>query len=94
MTKEQRDYIESIAKDIKELENFADDIKADIESKKDIIKGIMTMENESDIKTDIFHIVWNEVFSDTFDKKACEKDHADIIKAYTVTKKSRPFRII
>lgn len=94
MTKEQRDYIESIAKEIKELENFADDIKADIESKKDIIKGIMTMENESDIKTDIFHIVWNEVFSDTFDKKACEKEHADIIKEFTYKKKTRPFKIL
>ena len=94
MTLERKDEIEKLCMEIKELENFADDIKNDIESKKDKIKAIMTEEHENEVKTNVFHIVWNIVKSPYFDKKACSAKYGEIIKMFTTEKESRPFKIL
>ena len=75
MTIEQKKEIENLCLEIKELENFSEDIKNDIEGKKDRIKAIMTEENETEVRTDVFHVVWNIVKSSYFDKKACAKEY-------------------
>lgn len=94
MTTERKNEIEKLCTEIKELENFADDIKNDIESKKDKIKAIMTEEDENEVRTNVFHIVWKIVKSPYFDKKACAVKYDDILKMFTTEKETRPFKIL
>jgi len=94
MNIEQKKEIEKICMDIKSLKNFAKDIETEITEKENRIKEIMDTEKETDVKTDMFHVVWNIVLTNTFDKKACEKAYPEIVKQYTIQKESRPFKIL
>lgn len=94
MEKIKLNELEKLACEIKELENFADEITASINEKKEEIKKIMKEENETDVRTDIFHIVWNVVLSDYFNKSECKKMYPEIIEKFTTKKESRPLKIL
>ena len=94
MDKNMKTNLENLAKEIRELETFKAELESDIESKKDMMKEIMTSENVDDVKTDLFHIIWKKVISNRFDSTSFKKDNPGVYEKYTKQTESRPFKIV
>lgn len=79
--------------ELKELEQFADEIAAEIEALKDQIKKEMADRNTDEMTVGVFTVRWKEYESSRFDSKKFKADHADMYEAYKKTSTSKRFTI-
>lgn len=79
---------------IKEKEEIAAELNAEIASLKDEVKAYMTKKKISELTLvgTKWAVFWNEVVRNEFDKKAFEAEHPRLYKKFLVQKTSRPFR--
>ena len=78
---------------LKELEQFADEIAAEIEGIKDEIKREMESQGTDEMTVGVFKIRWKEVTSKRFDSKRFKAEHEDMYTAYQKESKSKRFTI-
>ncbi len=76
--------------ELKEMEQYAAEISAEIEALKDEIKAEMTRQGKDEMTVGVFTVRWKEYKSSRFDSKRFKADHADMYEAYktqTTTKR-------
>ena len=83
----------STIKDIKEIQHLIDDLTAELESKKDIVKAEMTARNVSEISLPLFKVRYTDVTTNRFDSTAFKKTHAELYAQYTKPIISKRFSI-
>ena len=79
--------------ELKELEQYAKEIEAEIEAIKDQIKAEMTARNTEEMTSGVFTIRWKEVTQKRFDGKAFKADHEDLYEEYRKETKQKRFTI-
>lgn len=77
--------------ELKELEQYAQEVNAEIEAIKDEIKKEMADRNTDEMTVGVFTVRWKEYESSRFDSKKFKADHADMYEAYKKTTKSKRF---
>lgn len=88
-----KERLDLTVKDLRELIRLKEDLEAEIESTKDIIKSYMR-DHETDIITGVdYKITWNEVTTRRIDTRALKKELPDIASRYTKESKTRRFLI-
>ena len=79
--------------ELKELEQYAKEIEAEIESIKDQIKAEMTARDTDEMTSGVFTIRWKEVTSSRFDGKKFKAEHEELYKAYQTKTTTKRFTI-
>jgi predicted phage-related endonuclease len=79
--------------EIKELEQYAKEIQAEIDGLKDEVKAEMDRQGADEITVGVLTVRWKEVVSHRFDSKRFKADHEDMYTAYTKENKSKRFTI-
>ena len=80
-------------RELKELQQMADELTAEIESLKDELKAEMTVEGKDEMTVDVFVLRYKAVSTSRFDSKAFKAQHSDLYTAYTKTSTSKRFTI-
>lgn len=80
-------------RELKELQQMADELTAEIESLKDELKAEMTEQNTDELKVDVFTLRYKAVSTSRFDSKAFKATHAELYNQYTKTTASKRFTI-
>lgn len=83
--------INAMAKEIKELQIFIDELTAEMESKKDELKA--EMGDTEEIRTDEYKLTYKTVTSSRLDTTALKKELPEIASRFTKTTESRRFCI-
>lgn len=79
--------------EIKELEQYAKEVQAEIEALKDEVKAEMTTRGTDEMTVGVFTVRWKDVTQKRFDGKTFQKDHEDLYKAYQKESTSKRFTI-
>lgn len=74
-------------------EVMLEEVKAEVESRKDELKQIMLEENTEELEAGQYIIRYTEVLSNRFDSTAFKKVMPDVYKAFTKEVASRRFTI-
>lgn len=74
-------------------EVMLEEVKAEVESRKDELKQIMLEENAEELEAGQYIIRYTEVLSNRFDSTAFKKVMPDVYKAFTKEVASRRFTI-
>ena len=82
-----------VAEEIQELTAFVEEIKAEIETKQDLLKGVMTEMGAEVLDLDTYFVRWNQVISNRLDSTRMKKDLPDLYKSYLKPVESRRFTI-
>ena len=80
-------------RELKELQQMADELTTEIESLKDELKAEMTAEGKDEMTIDVFTLRYKSVSTSRFDSKAFKAQHSDLYAAYTKTSTSKRFTI-
>ena len=80
-------------REMKELQQMADELTTEIESLKDELKAEMTQQNTDELKVDVFTIHYKTVSTSRFDTKTFKAQHSDLYTAYTKATTSKRFTI-
>ena len=78
---------------LKELENFLEEVKEEVESLKDEIKAEMMNRNTEEMNVGQYIVRWTNVLSNRFDSTAFKRVMPDVYKAYTKPVASKRFTI-
>ena len=87
------DTLEAKIESLKELEEFAAEIKAEIDSLKDCIKAEMLAQDTDEMTVGKYIVRWTSVLSNRFDSTTFKREHADMYQQYTKQTASRRFSI-
>ena len=80
--------------EIRELEDLMEEVKANIESLKDVLKAEMLKQGTEEMDLDGRYIVrWTSVLSNRFDTTAFKKEHSDLYKTFTKQVASKRFSV-
>lgn len=82
-----------IAEEIQELAAFVEEVKAEIETKQDILKSQMTEKGVDVLDLDAYFVRWSPVISNRLDSTRMKKDLPDLYKSYLKAVESRRFTI-
>ena len=77
------DTLEAKIESLKELEEFAAEIKAEIDSLKDCIKAEMLAQDTDEMTVGKYIVRWTSVLSNRFDSTTFKREHAEMYKQYT-----------
>lgn len=80
-------------RELKGLQQMADELTAEIESLKDELKAEMTAEGKDEMTVDVFTLRYKSVTSSRFDSKAFKATHADLYNQYSKPTTSKRFTI-
>lgn len=80
-------------RELKGLQQMAEELTAEIESLKDELKAEMTAEGKDEMTIDVFTLRYKAVSTSRFDSKAFKAQHSDLYTAYTKTSTSKRFTI-
>lgn len=80
-------------RELKELQQMADELTAEIESLKDELKAEMTAEGKDEMTVDVFVLRYKSVSTSRFDSKAFKATHAELYNQYSKTSTSKRFTI-
>lgn len=80
-------------KDLRELQRMADEIDAEIESIKDLLKAEMITRNTDEIITNEYKLRYKEVTSSRFDSTAFKIKHTDLYNEFVKVTTSKRFTI-
>ena len=83
----------SKVRELKELQQMADELTAEIESLKDELKAEMTAEGKDEMTIDVFTLRYKAVSTSRFDSKLFKAQHSDLYTAYTKSTTSKRFTI-
>lgn len=80
--------------EIRELEDLMEEVKANIEALKDIVKGEMLKKGTEELDLDGRYIVrWTSQLKSVFNNKLFKEEHKDLYLAYTKEVSSKRFSI-
>ena len=79
--------------ELKELEHFAEEVNAEIESIKDEIKAEMNARGKDELDTGAFKVRWKAYTCKRFDSAKFKKDHADLYESYRKDSTTKRFTI-
>lgn len=82
-----------VAEEIQDLTAFLDEIKAEIETKQDLLKAQMAADGLEVLDLDTFYVRWLPVISNRLDSTKMKKDLPDLYKSYLKAVHSRRFTI-
>lgn len=85
--------ITSKIENLKEIEAFIDELKAEAEDLRDEIKAEMLNRNTEEMEVGMYIVRWTSVLSNRFDSTGFKKAMPDIFKAYTKQVASKRFSI-
>lgn len=80
-------------RELKELQQMADELTTEIESLKDELKAEMTQQNTDELKVDVFTLRYKAVATSRFDSKAFKVTHSELYNQYLKTTESKRFTI-
>ena len=80
-------------RELKELKNMAEELKAEITSIEDEIKAEMTARDVEEMIVDVFKVRWTRVLSKRFDTTAFKATHAELYGRYCKETESRRFSV-
>ncbi|MCM1220259.1 MAG: hypothetical protein NC548_37795 [Lachnospiraceae bacterium] len=83
--------LDAIIQELRELERLQEDLEAEIEAKKDLIKQEMTEQGVDELKGSSWKVTWREVASSRVDTTRLKKELPDVAKAYMTQSTSRRF---
>lgn len=78
---------------LKELEELAEEVKAEAEALRDEIKNEMMNQGKEEMEVGKYIIRWTSVLSNRFDSTAFKRVMPDVYKAYVKQAASRRFSI-
>ena len=87
------DTLEAKIESLKELEEFAAEIKAEIDSLKDCIKAEMLDRDIEELAAGQYIVRWTSILSNRFDTTSFKKQFGDLYKSFTKQTSSRRFSI-
>lgn len=82
-----------IAEEIQELAAFVEEVKAEIETKQDLLKEEMTEQGVEVLDLDTYFVRWAPIISNRLDSTRMKKDLPDLYKSYLKAVESRRFTI-
>lgn len=82
-----------VAGEIQDLVSFVEEIKAEIETKQDLLKAQMTADGVEVLDLDTYFVRWLPVISNRLDSTRMKKDLPDLYKSYLKAVESRRFTI-
>ena len=82
-----------VASEIQDLVSFVEEIKAEIETKQDLLKGQMTADGVEVLDLDTYFVRWCPVITNRLDSTRMKKDLPDLYKSYLKAVESRRFTI-
>lgn len=80
-------------RELKELQQMAEELSAEITSIQDTIKAEMTARNTEEMQVDVFKIRWTTVTSQRFDSTAFKATHAELYSQYAKPTTTRRFSV-
>lgn len=83
----------STIKDIKEIQHLIEDLTAELESKKDIVKAEMTARNVDEMTVSCFKVHYTDVTTNRFDTTAFKRTHSELYSQYIKPSISKRFSI-
>lgn len=83
--------LDAIIQELRELERLQEDLEAEIEAKKDLIKQAMTEQGVDELKGLSWKVTWKQVISNRVDTTRLKKELPDVAEAYTTQSASRRF---
>jgi len=86
--------LQAKAKELKELQRMAEEIKQEIENIQDVIKAEMAARDTDEIVTGEYKIRWKEVISNRFDTKAFQSKYETLYSQFCKQSCSRRFSIV
>ena len=78
---------------LRELEEYAEEIKAEAETVRDALKAEMLERETEELEAGQYIVRWTSVLSNRFDSSAFKKTYADLYKAFTKQVSSKRFSI-
>ena len=82
-----------VASEIQDLVSFVEEIKAEIETKQDLLKAQMTADGVEVLDLDTYFVRWSPVITNRLDSTRMKKDLPDLYKSYLKAVESRRFTI-
>ncbi len=82
-----------ITEEIRDLAAFMDEVKAEIESKQDLLKAQMTEDGVEVLDLDTYFVRWVPVVNNRLDSARMKKDLPDLYKSYLKAVETRRFTI-
>ena len=82
-----------VAGEIQDLVSFVEEIKAEIETKQDLLKAQMTADGVEVLDLDTYFVRWLPVISNRLDSTRMKKDLPDLYNSYLKAVESRRFTI-
>ena len=82
-----------VASEIQDLVSFVEEIKAEIETKQDLLKAQMAADGVEVLDLDTYFVRWLPVVSNRLDSTRMKKDLPDLYKSYLKAVESRRFTI-
>lgn len=79
--------------ELKELEQYAEEIAAEIETLKDTIKRELETRGTDEMTVGVFKVRWKEYKSSRFDSKRFKAEHADLYEEYKKESTAKRFTI-
>lgn len=79
--------------ELKELEQYAKEIAAEIDGIKDEIKAEMTDRGTEEMTVGVFTVRYKEVTQNRFDSKRFQADHGDLYREYQKASTSKRFTV-
>jgi len=79
--------------ELKELEAFIEEVKAEAETLRDEIKAEMMKRNTEELEAGQYIVHYTTVLSNRFDTSSFKKLHGELYKAYTKQTTSKRFTI-
>ena len=80
-------------RELKELNQMAEEIASEITEIEDTIKAEMTARETDEMTIDVFKVRWTKVTSSRFDTTSFKKTHTDLYNQYVKQTESRRFSI-
>ena len=78
---------------LRELEEYAEEIKAEAENVRDALKAEMLERETEELEAGQYIVRWTSVLSNRFDSSAFKKTYAELYKAFTKQVSSKRFSI-
>ena len=82
-----------VAEEIQELVAFAEEIKAEIETKQDILKNYMIENNLEVLDLDTYFVRYCQLISNRLDSNRMKRELPDLYKSYLKAVESKRFTI-
>ena len=82
-----------ITEEIQNLTAFLEEVKAEIETKQDLLKSQMAADGVEVLDLDAYFVRWSPVISNRLDSTRMKKELPDLYKSYLKAVESRRFTI-